>query len=76
MATNLGRNNVFKFTIKAGVFRESLLTSCVDFNKCSTFIIYAYTREEAFTKIKEANGEAGAWYEYRFKVLLVEEVQL
>lgn len=65
---------MYKFTIKAGVFRESLLMSCVDFSKCSTFTIYAETRQEATDKIVRINGVAPSWYKYFFNVIAVEEV--
>lgn len=65
---------MYLFTIKAGIFRDNHLRT--DLGGCTEYLIYANTAQEAFTKIKEANGEAGAWYEYRFKVLSVEEIQL
>ena len=47
---------MYLFTIKAGIFRDNHLRP--DLEGCTEYLIYANTAQEAFTKIKEANGAA------------------
>lgn len=75
MATNLGSNNMFKFTVKylvvpepkGSVYKEEWLDAV-------TVVVYSANKTDVFNKIKGVLGEAGAYSKFLFKVLLIEEV--